>query len=416
MFEPLLQHWFLLSLVLITLIFLWIAAVLSKYVRLMLNILRDNPPPLLIGPIGYERIEGRHVTFRAFDGTTLNGMFISPDCLPPEQRPAPYRAGNVKRHEDDIFPTSPAPRGIIIFCHEYGADMYSCARYCLPLLEAGFDIFTFDFRSHGRSSDLPGYQPRLWCTDKEIADCLGALSYVKAELDSQKLQTRIGLFGISRGGAAALICACQAQPAIPVHAVIADSAFSNDTILEWSMKKWVHIFAKVRFVYENHHPAFWPFLRWLLLKFAYFRFHCRFPSVRKTVPRMKNIPVFFIHGGKDSHIRPQQAQILYDLAGGDSYLWIVPQAKHNQSAVIDAERYATRTVAFLEKYLIPPGPPGQKPAIKEQLTDTVFFAGGQNIDSITEEIIHAKSKVVKAGGSDGGISRRAKRQPTTEEI
>jgi len=416
MFEPLLQHWFLFTLVLIILVILWIAAVLSKYVRLMLNILRDTPPPLLIGPVGYERIEGRHVTFRAFDGTTLNGMFISPDCLPPEQRPTSHRTGNLKRNEDEIFAIKPALRGIVIFCHEYGADMYSCARYCLPLLEAGFDIFTFDFRSHGKSSNLPGYQPRLWCTDKEIFDCLGALSYVRAELDSQKLNTRIGLFGISRGGAAAIICACQSQSAIPVHAVIADSAFSNDTILEWSMKKWVHIFAKVRFVYENHHPAFWPFLRWLLLKFAYFRFHCRFPSVRKTMPRIKNIPIFFIHGGKDSHIRPQQAQMLYNLAGGDSYLWIVPQAKHNQSAVIDAERYAGRTVAFLEKYLIPPIKRQEKHVVKERQTDADFFAREQNIDSITEEVIHAKPKVVKAGSPGGGVSRCPERKPTTEKI
>ena len=59
-----------------------------------------------------------------------------------------------------------------------------------------------------------------------------------------------------------------------------DGAFSTDRTIEYFMKRWAYIFAKVKVVYENHHPAFWRFLRWLLFVVARREFRCTFPSVR----------------------------------------------------------------------------------------------------------------------------------------
>jgi pimeloyl-ACP methyl ester carboxylesterase len=183
------------------------------------------------------------------------------------------------------------------------------------------------------------------------------LAYVRAELEDRDLHLPIGLFGISRGAGAAIITAAHHHSARLVRAILSDSAFSTDTTLEWLMKKWVHIFAKVRFVYENHRPAFWHFLRWLILLFAGMRFHCKFPSVRKSLKRLRKTPVLFIHGQKDSYIRPEQAQILFDSARSPRELWMVPRAKHNQSVVAEPDEYARRTVAFFETYLTSiPGP------------------------------------------------------------
>ena len=369
------HNWPILLVAALAVVLLGIIALLSKYVRLMLNIIRDTPPPLLMGPFDFSRIEGRHVNFRAFDGTSLRGMFLTPDSLPPDfprRLPGPPRP--IRRPTDRRHQLTADLRGVIVFCHEYGSDMYSCIRYCQPLLEAGFAIFSFDFRSHGHSSSLPGYQPRLWCTDKEVADCLGALALVQSEIKDRRLDLDIGLFGISRGAGAAILAAAQMHAILPVKAVIADSAFSTDTTLEWSMKKWVHIFARVRFVYQHHHPAFWHFLRWLLLKFARVRFHCSFPSVHKNIRKFKKTAVFFIHGDKDSYIKPQHTRALFARARRPRYLWIVPDAKHNQSAQVDPERYAARTVAFFEKHL------NDCPADQLDLTEpyrdevTAFFA------------------------------------------
>ncbi len=309
------------------------SVVLGRYIRIMLNLVKDTPPPLGMGPFDFERIEGQVVRFRAFDGTSLRGMFLFGD--PTERR-----------------------KGMILFCHEFAYDMYSSARYCRPLLKAGFDVFMFDFRGHGESSCADNYRPMQWASDHEVDDVLGACAFVKDYLESQGLPAELGVFGISRGAGAAVL-ACANNPAI--NAILTDGLFCTDLTVEAFMKRWAYIFAKVRFVYEHHPLAFWRFLRWLLFKFTPRALNCRFPSIRKALARNAGKPMFMIHGQRDSYIPVQQAQKLFDLAGEPKSLWIVPGARHNQPVAVAPEQYAVRTVQFFEQYLAPEGGAQQHP-------------------------------------------------------
>lgn len=326
--EYIARNWALTSMV-VTVFFIvttcWL--VLRKYVRLMLNIIRDTPPPLAMGPRDFERIDGERITFRAFDNLNLCGMLL--------------RGNHGGR-----------PKGMVIFSHEFSSDMYSCARYCRPLLASGYDVFSFDYRGHGESSQEPGYQPRQWPSDREVNDMLGAIAYVEELLDREGRPPEIGLFGISRGaGAAILACVHNTR----VKAIITDGAFSSDTVLEYLMKRWAYIFAKVRFVYENHPPQFWRFLRWLLFRECRRKLNCTFPSVRKALRAMQPPrPTLFIHGERDSYIPVEQSQLLYEAAPGPKSLWVVPGAKHNQCVVVRPEYYALRTVSFFDEYLARP--------------------------------------------------------------
>lgn len=319
------HNWALMSISLtISFVLITTHLILRKYVKLCLNIIRDTPPPLAMGPRDFERIDGERVTFRSFDNLNLCGMFLW---------------GNHGGY----------PKGMILFAHEFSSDMYSCARYCRPLLAAGYDVFSFDFRGHGESSGEPGYQPRQWPSEREVNDMLGAIAYVEDWLEKQGRPVEVGLFGISRGGGAAILAA---QNNASVRAILTDGAFSSDTTLEHLMKRWAYIFAKVRFVYENHPPQFWAFLRWLLFRECRRKLRCTFPSVRKALRRMRAPrPILFIHGERDSYIPVQQSQLLYDLAPGPKSLWVVPGAKHNQSVVVRPEYYAMRTVAFFDEHL-----------------------------------------------------------------
>ena len=364
MLQSVLQNWLLVLLVALVITVLGVVAVLMKYLRLMLNILRDTPPPLLMGPVDFDRLSGNDVMFRAFDGTLLCGMFLSRSHL----------SGTADHDEDGADCLESNARGVVVFCHEYGADRYSCSRYCRGLLEAGYVVFAFDFRSHGQSAHLPHYKARLWCTDKEVSDVLGAVALVRNELEERQLGLPIVLFGISRGAGAAILAARQTRPTTGVRGIIADSAFSTDTVLEYSMKKWAHVFARVRIVYENHHPSFYRFLRWALLKLARLRFNCSFPLVRKALGQLKNAPIFFIHGEKDSYIRPEQTQKLFELARPPRHLWIVPNAKHNQSALVEPDRYTARIVGFMEKYVSGGGSRATAVAENYQQDVAEFFA------------------------------------------
>lgn len=323
MWEWVARHWAFLAIA-VTCVSLFIAAawLLTHYIRICINIFADTPPPLSMNPVDFQPLEGEIVRFRSYDGTSLRGMHLRPP------KNLPYK-------------------GMIVFCHEYGSDMYSCARYTRPLLDVGYDVFTFDYRAHGESSGRD-YTPLQWPSDKELGDTLGACAYIESVLLSEGRDPSIGLFGISRGAGAGLMAS---STDTNIKAIVTDGAFSTETTLTALMRRWAHIFATVKLVYENHPPAFWNFLCWLLMRFAQPKLGRRFPSVRKALRDMQPRPILFIHGQRDSYIRVDQTEMLHETAPSPKYLWIVKNAKHNQAVVIDPKAYAARTIAFFDKHL-----------------------------------------------------------------
>ncbi len=318
------RHWAFLAIVFTCAsLLLFVVILLAKYIRISLNIFTDTPLPVGLGVRDFQVMQGEEVRFRSYDGTSLRGMWLR----------TPNRA---------------ACKGAIVFCHEFGSDMYSCARYARPLVNDGFDVFTFDFRAHGGSSTPNGYKPLQWPSEKEMEDALGACAFVEDALVAAEREPKIGLFGISMGAGAGILAA-SSDPNIA--AIVCDGAFSTKETCISLMKRWAYIFARVKLVYENHPDAFWGFLIWCILKLASSRLGRRFPSVRGALADMVSRPIMLIHGQRDSYINPNQAQLLHDAAPGPKYIWIVPKAKHNQSVVVVPQEYADRTTAFFRKYL-----------------------------------------------------------------
>jgi len=297
--------------------------VLRRYVRIVLNILDDYSPLPENGNGHYHPLNGEEVSFHAADGQRLQGMIISNR-------------------------TSEPARGMVLFAHEFGSARASCMRYCHSLLDAGYDLFTFDFRGHGYSTSETGYRPRHWPSDREEADMLGAIAYVTSWLEEQGRPRDVGLFGISRGAGAAILAS---EGTDDVQAIVVDGAFSNDTLIEYMMKRFATTFARIQVVARNHPPATWRFLRWMLFRDCARRFNCRFPSLRKVVTRLKNKPILFIHGEKDSYIPVAQSVELHRLAQGPKELWVVSGAKHNQSVMTAPDEYARRLISFYDRHL-----------------------------------------------------------------
>lgn len=297
--------------------------ILRRYVRIVLNILDDYSPLPENGHELHPRFGEAEVSFHAADGHRLRGIII------------PHRL------------SGPA-RGMVLFAHEFGSVRASCMRYCHSLLDAGYDLFSFDFRGHGLSAPEQGYHPRHWPSDREEADMLGAIAFITYWLERQGRPRAVGLFGISRGAGAAILAAVNADD---VRAVAVDGAFSSDTLIEYHMKRLATTFARIHVVARNHPPAVWRILRWMLFRDCARRFNCRFPSVRKVVARLKDTPILFIHGEKDSYIPVAQSEALYKLAPEPKDLWVVPGAKHNQSVLTAPEEYARRLVQFYDRHL-----------------------------------------------------------------
>ncbi len=341
-----------------SLLLIYPAMVLRKYVRIMINIL-DEHAEVEENGIGKNGLSLVHenVSLSATDGHPLKGVILSARG----QHPETHLNGNSKKgnngtngngHTTPTTPTTPsappAYRGTVVFAHEFGSVRTSCMRFCRPLLRAGYDVFAFDFRGHGESPPEEGYKPRQWVSDREQADMAGAIAFITDHLDKQGHPKDIGLFGLSRGAGASILGAVKCDD---VRAIITDGAFSSDTALEYLMRRFATVFARIRIVAENHPPVFWRFLRWLLFRECRRKFNCRFPSVRKAIAKLGPRPMLFIHGEKDSYIPVAQSQILYDRALGPKTLWMVPGAKHNRAVSVRPEEYAQRVIAFLDEYL-----------------------------------------------------------------
>jgi len=309
------------------------AIVVRKYVRILINLLDDHAPANVNGNgngNGHGNGNGdavfragEDVRFRAVDGHLLEGVVL----------------GGAKYQPS---------KGMIIFAHEVGSDRRSGFRYCRPLLDAGFDVFLFDFRGHGMSAPEEGYRPRQWPSDREQADMLGAIAFAGSYLEQRGRPRDVGLFGISRGGGAAILASVGLDS---VKAILVDGAFSSDCTLEYLMKRFAATFARIRIVARNHPPVVWRFFRWAAFRECQRRFRCRYPSVRKALARLGRKPILFVHGEKDSYIPISQSQSLYELSDGPKSLWIVPGAKHNQSILVAPDAYSRRAVLFFGKYL-----------------------------------------------------------------
>ncbi|MGB0715171.1 MAG: alpha/beta hydrolase [Phycisphaerae bacterium] len=304
------------------LLLIYPAFVLRKYVKIMIHIMDDRA----VGENGhseYFALEGEELNFRAVDGHQLAGIVMHGD-----------HGGH--------------PKGMIVFAHEFGNDRSSCVRYAKPLLQHGYDVFAFDFRGHGASPPEQGYRPRQWPSDRERADMLGAIAIIGSWLEQRGRSRDLGLFGISRGAGAAILASTNIDS---VKAIVTDGVFSSDSTMEFLMRRFATIFAKIRIVAENHPPMFWRFLRWLLFRECRRKFGCQFPSVRKAIVKLHRKPIFFIHGERDSYIPIAQSQALYNIAKGPKYLWIVAGAAHNRSIVVSPQEYGRRVCRFFDEYL-----------------------------------------------------------------
>ncbi len=326
-------HWLAILIVVVSTCLVGLVVLLGRYVKIGFNVMRDTMIPLSMVSNASDKLPGTELEFFALDGMSLRGVLLRGKA-------------------------SQSGQATIIFCHEFGANKNSCLRYCSSLLEAGFNIFTFDFRNHGNSSRELNYAPRQWPTDKEVADVLGACAFVSSLYSDGH---PIGLFGISRGGGAAIMAAAQTDV---VRAIIADGVFSTDWVVETSVERWAEIFARLHMVYR-YLPQFGRFFRWMVVCVAELKLKCRFPSVRKAVNRMSARPVFFIHGRKDSYVRPEQATRIYEQAQEPKFLWIVPKAKHNLAVEVAPELYSRRTAAFFSQYLLNAESSQEKPSFED---------------------------------------------------
>ncbi len=232
------------------------------------------------------------VNFRSIDGIKLNGWFI---------------------------PNNKTKITIIVM-HGYPADKANLLEIA-EFLARDFNVFLFDFRSFGKSEGTyttVGY--------REKNDLIGALEY----LENEENITKIGLYGFSLGGAVALMTNHK-----NVQAIVTDSAYA----------KLSHM---LKHMYRNFFIFKYP-LAFLTKLYGVVFLKINIDDIN-PVDNIQNIrvPILLIHAEKDSQIPVTEAYLLHS-ANNKSELWIVENAEHGMTHLINPKIYKERIIKFFKE-------------------------------------------------------------------
>lgn len=246
-----------------------------------------------------------NVSFSSADGTLLKGWFV------------------------------PSPKGsdaVLVICHGRGAcrsDMLARTQHLAS--RGGFNLLYFDFRNHGESGGSATSLGRMESWDLEAA-----LGWLKAE--RPVCSRRVGLYGMSMGGAVAILTAAR-RPEFAAVAV--ESAFTS---AHRSIIRYARLF---------HHVSSWavPYtLWWTRLRLG---FDPDETSPVREVGKISPRPLFLLQGGADVRMPPSEGEALFAAAGEPKELWTVPGADHGGLWETAGREYEDRLSAFFKQSLGP---------------------------------------------------------------
>ena len=236
------------------------------------------------------------------------------------------------------WPGARADAPAILLLHGINNNRDRMRAQALWLNGLGYGVLAIDFRGHGES----GGAPRSFGLN-EARDAAAALAFVRRGSPAR----RVGLIGISLGGAAALLGDDGPLPvqAMVLHAVYPDlrTAIVN-RIARVSGRPLAHLGAP-------------------LLSFQSWPRHGVAPSRIAPIDGLRRYrgAVLIVGGTADPDTIPADTAAMFAAAPGPKSLWQIDGADHLATSIVWSDDYRRRLRAFFAATLGEPGPASAGP-------------------------------------------------------
>jgi fermentation-respiration switch protein FrsA (DUF1100 family) len=220
-------------------------------------------------------------------------------------------------------------RGAVLLLHGVGSNRLSMLPRAEFLHRLGFAVLALDFRAHGES---PGEFTTFGA--RESLDAAAALEFLKTIAPGE----RVGVIGVSMGGAAALL----GERPLPVDALVLESVYPTirdavrDRLTAWS--------GPLAFVSRN--------LTSPVLRLIHHRTGVS-ESEMQPIQRIGSVrsPILFLAGSADPYTPLKEAQALFARASSPKTFWRVDGARHEDLYKYLGAEYERRVGDFLTRNL-----------------------------------------------------------------
>lgn len=256
----------------------------------------------LKGDPGDLGLEFERIRFRSRDGLTISGWYV-----PAEDATA-----------------------VIVLCHGFPNNRSELLPWVEYLKGLGMHMLLFDFRSLGESE---GASSTIGLN--EVEDLLGAMDYLESRRDTEHLP--VGVFGLSMGGAAAIMAAAKDDR---IRAVAAHASYA-------SLDRAIHQRFNLFFGPAGKSVANWT-RRWGRRWFP-----CDPADIApiRAIGKLGKRPVLILHGGRDFLTRPEDADKLHRAAGQNAEIRIFPRSFHASVHPSEREEYKREIRDFFKRSL-----------------------------------------------------------------
>jgi alpha-beta hydrolase superfamily lysophospholipase len=216
--------------------------------------------------------------------------------------------------------------GVVVLMHGIRKNRLAMLGRAELLHRAGFSVLLFDFQAHGES---PGRAITFGYL--EAKDARAAFDFARRRAPGE----RIGVIGVSLGGAAAVL----SDPPLDAAATVLEGVYGSfDQALEDRLLLW---FGPIgRFLS--------PLLIWQVQPRLGFD-----PATLAPAARIADLhaAIFIIGGDADEKATLDETHLLYRNANEPKLIWIVPGARHVDFQRYVPDEYQRRVVDFLKTRL-----------------------------------------------------------------